>query len=158
DRVDRLYLVKTSQFVLLVQAGLLFAATASGHITVGGIVALTAVHGIVVAFNQPARLALGPSLVPPADLGPAVAVTSVIFHLARFIGPIFAGLAIVWSGVAAAFAINTLSYVVFLAALARIHIAPGDSQTAVSRSFIADIADGIRYTATHPAIGSLFFL
>src|SRR6185295_19868260 len=125
---------------LLVQASVLCALTATGHINIALIVALTAIHGIVVAFNQPARLALVPSLVPRADLGPAVAINSVIFNLARFIGPIFAGLAIVWSGVAAAFAANTLSYVVFLAALARIKIAPGETetQTAAPRSFLAD--------------------
>jgi predicted MFS family arabinose efflux permease len=160
DRRDRLSLVKTSQFVLLAQAAVLFAATASGHINVALIVLLTAIHGIVVAFNQPARLALVPSLVPRADLGPAVAINSIIFNLARFIGPIFAGLAIVWSGVAAAFAANALSYVVFLIALARIRIVPGedDAAPAAPRSFFADITEGIRYTATHPGIGTLFVL
>src|SRR5262245_54914380 len=52
DRWDRLRVVKVSQFILLVQAFVLFAATASGHINVAMIVALTAIHGIVVAFNQ----------------------------------------------------------------------------------------------------------
>jgi MFS family permease len=159
DRVDRLLVVKLSQAALLVQAGVLWALTASGHITVGLIVTLNAIHGIVVAFNQPARLALVPSLVPVADLGPAVAINSVIFNLARFIGPIFAGLAIVWSGVAAAFLINSLSYVAFLLALARIRIAPGEVDVAVpGRSFMADLRDGIRYTATHPGIGALMVL
>lgn len=160
DRWDRLKMVKTSQLILLVQAIVLFAATVSGHINVALIVALTAIHGIVVAFNQPARLALVPSLVPRADLGAAVAVNSVIFNLARFVGPIFAGLAIVWSGVAAAFLANTLSYVVFLFALARIRIVAteDDAAPAKQRSFFADIVGGIRYTATHPGIGTLFVL
>ena len=160
DRWDRLLVVKTSQFILLVQAAVLFATTASGHINVALIVVLTAIHGIVVAFNQPARLALVPSLVPRADLGAAVAVNSVIFNLARFIGPIFAGLAIVWSGVAAAFFANTLSYIAFLIALARIRIVPGEDEVApgVRPSFLADIIGGIRYTAMHPGIGTLFVL
>ena len=159
DRWDRLRVVKISQSMLLMQAIVLWAATASGHINVALIVVLTAIHGIVVAFNQPARLALVPSLVPRTDVGAAVAINSVSFNLARFIGPIFAGLAIVWSGVAAAFAVNALTYVAYLVALARIRIAPGeDDEVAASRSFIADISDGIRYTATHPAIGSLLLL
>jgi MFS family permease len=160
DRVDRLLVVKISQAALLVQAGVLWALTASGQINVGLVVALNAIHGIIVAFNQPARLALVPSLVPVADLGPAVAINSVIFNLARFIGPIFAGLAIVWSGVAAAFLINSLSYIVFLIALARIRIPPPETETAVTpgRSFMADLAAGIRYTATHPGIGALMVL
>ena len=103
DRWDRLRVVKVSQSLLLVQALVLWAATASGHINIAMVVTLTAIHGIVVAFNQPARLALVPSLVPRGDVGAAVAINSVSFNLARFIGPIFAGFAIVWSGVAAAF-------------------------------------------------------
>jgi MFS family permease len=159
DRWDRLQMVKISQFILLVQASALWALTATGQINVGWIVLINAIHGIVVAFNQPARLALVPSLVPVADVGPAVAINSVIFNLARFIGPIFAGLAIVWSGVALAFAINSLSYIVFLVALARIRIAPGETDApARGRSFFADLADGIRYTATHPGIGALMVL
>jgi oligopeptide/dipeptide ABC transporter ATP-binding protein len=68
DRWDRLQVVKLSQFVLLLQASVLFAATASGHVTVGLIVVLMTIHGIVFAFNQPARLALVPSLVAETDL------------------------------------------------------------------------------------------
>ena len=67
DRWDRLRVVKTSQTISLVQATVLFALTASGHINIGLLVALTALQGIVVAFNQPARLALVPSLVPEQE-------------------------------------------------------------------------------------------
>jgi MFS family permease len=158
DRWDRLSVIKVSQAVLLVQASALWALTASGYITVALIVTLTAIHGIVVAFNQPARLALVPSLVPQPDLGSAVAINSVVFNLARFIGPIFAGLAIVWSGVAMAFLINALSYVVFLAALSRIRLQRPDTPVARPRGFVADLRDGIRYTVTHPGIGALFVL
>jgi hypothetical protein len=35
--------------------------------TIGTLVTLTALQGVIVAFNQPAPLALVPSLVPPAD-------------------------------------------------------------------------------------------
>jgi predicted MFS family arabinose efflux permease len=111
-----------------------------------------------VAFNQPARLALVPSLVPLADLGSAVAINAIIFNTARFIGPIAAGFAIVWSGVATAFFANMLSYVVFLLLLTRIRLEPGEAKTSEPRGFLADIGDGIRYTATHPGIGPLFVL
>jgi len=68
DRWDRLRVVKTSQTISLVQATALFALTASGHINIGLLVALSAFQGVVVAFNQPARLALVPSLVAERDL------------------------------------------------------------------------------------------
>jgi MFS family permease len=158
DRWDRLRVVKTSQSISLMQATVLFGITVSGHISIGLLVALSAFQGVVVAFNQPARLALVPSLVPQADLASAVAINSVVFNLARFIGPMFAGLAIVWSGVAAAFAANALSYVVFLVALARIRVAPTAAVSAKQKSFAADLREGIRYTAKHPGIASLLVL
>lgn len=158
DRWDRLRVVKLSQAISLVEATVMWALTASGHMTIGILVGLTAFQGVVVAFNQPARLALVPSLVPQADMAGAVAINSVLFNIARFIGPILAGLAIVWSGVAAAFAFNALSYVGFLIALARIRIAPTGIAVAERRSFIADLSQGIRYTATHPGIAALLVL
>jgi predicted MFS family arabinose efflux permease len=158
DRWDRLRVVKTCQTISLVQAATLFAITASGHINIGLLVALAAVQGTVVAFNQPARLALVPSLVPAADLAGAVAINSVVFNLARFVGPMCAGPAIVWWGVEAAFAANVLTYAVFLMALARIRLAPAAHAHGKDRSFAADLREGIRYTATHPGIAALLVL
>jgi predicted MFS family arabinose efflux permease len=158
DRWDRLRVVRTSQTISLVQATVLFALTASGQMNIGLLVALTAFQGVVVAFNQPARLALVPSLVAETDLASAVAISSIVFNLARFIGPMFAGLAIVWSGVSAAFAANALSYVVFLLALTRIRVPPTVADSAKQRSFSADLREGIRYTATHPGIAALLVL
>jgi predicted MFS family arabinose efflux permease len=158
DRWDRLRVMKTSQALSLAQAAILFALTASGHINVGLLIALTIFQGIVVAFNQPARLAFVPSLVPADDLTSALAIHSIIFNLARFIGPMFAGLLIVRSGVEGAFAANALSYLAALAALGRIHTVPGTTDSAKRRSFAADLREGIRYTATHPTIASLLVL
>ena len=158
DRWDRLRVVKTSQTISLVQATVLFLLTASGHMTIGLLVALTAFQGMVVAFNQPARLALVPSLIPPSDLATAVAINSVVFNLARFIGPACAGPAIVWSGVSAAFAANAVSYLAFLLALARIRIPAAVAAPHQRRSLMADLTEGIGYTASHPGIAALLVL
>jgi len=158
DRWDRLTVIKISQTISLLQATALFWLTATGSMTIELLVALTAFQGVVVAFNQPARLALVPSLVPQADLATAVAINSVVFNLARFIGPACAGPAIVWSGVSAAFAVNAVSYLPFLAALFYIRIKPEGVRSAQPRSMMADLGEGIRYTALHPGIASLLVL
>ena len=137
---------------------LLFGLTAAHHLNIWSLIALTAFQGAVVAFNQPARLALVPSLVAERDLASAVAINSVIFNLARFVGPMIAGLVIVWSGVAASFAANAASYVVFLLALWWVRIDDAAAKATKRRNFATDFKDGIRYTATHPAIGSLLLL
>ena len=158
DRTDQLTVVRTSQLVSLAQAMVLFVLAAVHHLNIWSLVALTGFQGAVVAFNQPARLALVPSLVGDGDLGAAVAINSVIFNLARFIGPMLAGLVIVWHGVAASFAANALSYVAFLLALLWVRIDKADEEPAKRREFLTDFKEGICYTATHPAIALLLLL
>jgi predicted MFS family arabinose efflux permease len=96
--------------------------------------------------------------VPQRDLASAVAINSVVFNLARFIGPMLAGPAIVWSGVAAAFLANAISYVAFLVALARIDVASTAVERAHRGRFATELVEGIRYTATHPGIAALLVL
>lgn len=158
DRVDQLAVVKASQVVSLLQAVVLFALAAAHHLGIWDLTALTAFQGAVVAFNQPARLALVPSLVAESDLTSAVAINSVIFNLARFVGPMIAGVVIVWSGVAASFAANAASYVVFLVALCWIKIDATAAKAPKRRKFTADFKEGVRYTVAHPAIGPLLLL
>ena len=157
DRWDRLSIVKTCQTISLLQAVILCWLTAIGHMTIELLVTLTAVQGVVVALYQPARLALVPSLVPQSDLATAVSINSVVFNLARFIGPACAGTVIVWSGVWAAFAANAVSYVPFLTALFYIRVNP-DHVPTKSRSMLTELREGIGYTISHPAIAALLVL
>ncbi len=159
DRFNRLRIIGISQFLAMLQAAALCILTWTGTITIEILFALVLVHGIVMGFNQPSRLALVPSLVPRADLSTAVAINAIIFNLARFIGPALAGLLILSFGVAAAFAVNTASFVAFFVALTRIHL-PQDSvpQRVGRKSIIQDIGEGVRYAARHGGIGPLFLL
>ncbi|MCH6588823.1 MAG: MFS transporter [Proteobacteria bacterium] len=43
--------------------------------------------GAVMAFNQPVRLAIVPSLVPREDMASAIGINSLMFNAARFVGP-----------------------------------------------------------------------
>jgi MFS family permease len=95
DRADRLRVIKVAQTLIMLQALALFVLTASGGINVPLLVALVLFQGAVIGFNQPARLALIPSLVPRPDLATAVAINSIVFNTARFIGPALAGVVIV---------------------------------------------------------------
>jgi predicted MFS family arabinose efflux permease len=157
DRFDRLRMTKVTQSMNLLQALALFALTASGHITIWLLCALTALGGIIAAFNQPARLALVPSLVPRPDIVTAVAIVSIIFNLARFIGPAVAGVMIVRVGVAAAFAANAVTYAAFLFALTLLRAsypAPGRQRA----GFLREVADGMRYAGTHQGIAAILLL
>ena len=160
DRTDRLRLILFAQKLLMVQALVLFALTASGLITIEVLLGMMLFHGIVVAFNQPANKALIPSLIPRDGLPTALAINSIVFNMARFIGPVLAGVLIVSGGLSAAFAANAASYLAFLAALSRLRIDAAARMPAglSSATLLGQVADGMRYVAGHPGIGPLMVL
>jgi MFS family permease len=158
DRWDRLAVTKISQALSCAQALALFALTASGQITIGLLLALTALQGVIAAFNQPARLALIPALLPRADLASAVAINSIIFNLARFVGPALAGILIATSGASAAFATNAFTFVIFWLALARIRLTPPEVSRLERPAFMTELADGFRYIWVHPGLRPIFLL
>ena len=159
DRGNRLRIIQVSQAIACLMSAAMFVLTWSGLIEVWTLFALVLATGIVMGFTQPSRLALVPSLVPRADLSTAVAINAIVFNLARFIGPALAGLLIVTIGVEAAFGLNALSFLVFVLALTRIHLAEAQAQPArARRSILGDIVDGVAYAARHPGIGPLLLL
>jgi predicted MFS family arabinose efflux permease len=159
DRWDRLRVTKVSQALAMFQAIALFALTVTGHITIWLLLVLTAFLGVVAAFNQPARLALIPSLVPREHLPAAVAINAIVFNLARFLGPAAAGVIILTGGIAVAFAVNAASFTLFLLALSRVRIAnDAEPRVASGRNMVGELADGVRYVATHPGIAPILVL
>jgi len=157
DRSDRLRVTKISQALAMLQAAALFALTVSGLINIGLLLVLTLFGGVVAAFNQPARLALVPALVPRSDLTAAVAVNSVVFNLARFIGPAVAGLIIATVGIPFAYGVNALTFVAFLAALSRVKLLETETHPAHGK-LLTDLVAGVRYAASHVGIATVLTL
>ena len=121
---------------------------------------LTVARGTLAAINQPARLALVPSLLPREHLPAGLAVNSLGFNLARFIGPAIAGIAIPIGGVGLAFGLNALSYLVLLYALWVLDI-PKVIRPHVARGFrntLIQAGEGIDYVRRSPALGPILFL
>ena len=161
DRLDRLALIRLMQTCSMLQALALFALTALDAISIGLLLVLVLINGIVIGVNQPARLALVTALVPRADIAAAVAINSVTFNLARFIGPAVAGVLIVWVDISAAFAANALSFIAFLIVLARLRLAPEAPRAAAPRGLaglVGDAVAGMRYVLGHPGVATLLGL
>ncbi len=131
---------------VLVFAGMTFEA----------LFALSLFGGIVIGFQQPARLAITPSLVTKVYLARAVAINSVLFNLARPLGSALAGVLITTVGYAPAFIVVALSHVAIVLALLglRVEQEPMGRHSGVLR----EIAEGVRYVAAHAAIGPVLFL
>src|SRR3954452_17114631 len=77
---------------------------------------------MVQAIDLPARLAFVPGLVGREDLSNAVALNSLLFNVARAIGPALAGFLLNAAGVEWCFVVNALSYLAIIYALIRIRL------------------------------------
>lgn len=158
DRWDRLKILKAALALAFVHALVLFAFTISGALNEISLLALTSLFGIIIGFYQPARLALIPSLVTPDHLTTAVSFNAVVFNLARFIGPMFAGLVIAGPGPAWVFAINALTYIIFLIFLTRIELTEEQPVTSKHSPFLSQLHEGFTYVTAHGSIAALILL
>lgn len=117
DRVDRHKLLFVTQCCAALQAFLFALLVSSNTIQIGHVFALAFLLGLINSFDNPARQAFVPSLVPREDLPNAIAMNSLIINVARVIGPAMAGILIATIGMSFAFWINCASYVGILSAL-----------------------------------------
>ena len=157
DRVDRLRALRAVQSLNLVQAAVLAWFTLTGAITIEILLVLTALGGAVLAFGQPLRLAIVPSLVARRDLSAAIGINALVFNGARVVGPMIAALLILRFGVGWSFVFNAASFVVFLAVLSRIRLEHRERRRTARavRDMPGEIAEGYAYAARHPGIGPM---
>lgn len=155
DRVSRLRVAIACQIVQSLQAVALFVLVYLDLITIEMLFAFTLILGASAGFDQPARQSLVFSLVKREDLTAAVAINSIVFNTARFIGPAIAGIAIATWGIATAFAINAISFLAVFIALAMLRVPKEEHVSNRHMSVMADLLLGLRYTARHKILGRL---
>jgi MFS family permease len=125
DRLDRRRTLFVTQAVAMTQAIVLVLLMWTGHIEIWQIIVLSAVLGVVNAFDMPTRQAFLIDMAPNrADLPNAIALNSSMVNLSRLIGPLLGGLLIAWGGVLACFEANALSYVAVIVALSAMRDLP----------------------------------
>jgi predicted MFS family arabinose efflux permease len=117
DRFDKrrlLFFTQSTSAVLAVVLGIL---TITGTIQFWLILLVTFLDGTVLSFDQPARGALVPALVPPEDLMNALSLQSMVHNGASMLGPALAGVAVGLVGYAGNFFLNAASFLGVLIAL-----------------------------------------
>jgi MFS family permease len=123
DRWDRQRLLVATQTISMLQSFALAALTLSGHITVGAIVLLSVVQGIVNAFDMPGRQAFLFTMIENKnDLSNAIALNSSMVNVARLVGPSIAGVVIAATNEGWCFLIDGVSYSAVIVALLRMRI------------------------------------
>jgi MFS family permease len=158
DRHDRRKILMAGQSLALVQACTLWGLTLLGTINIGTLFGLSLFLGVVVAFVQPARLSMVPSLVREGDVAGAVAIGAVIFNLARFVGPALAGVLIHMFGIATAFAFNAVTFSALIVALLFIRLGPHPGIKRARTGVFREAGSGLSYAFSHPAIAPLLML
>ncbi|MDE2012360.1 MAG: MFS transporter [Alphaproteobacteria bacterium] len=122
DRVDRRRALMVTQSTAMILAAVLAALTLSDAVKVGEVIALALCMGLVNSFDIPTRQAFTVDMVGREDLRNAISLNSVMFNLARIIGPTAAGLLVAAAGEGVCFALNAVSYGAVLTSLFLIRV------------------------------------
>jgi MFS family permease len=157
DRTDKLRLVKIAQALLGLEAVVLWWFNWSGHITIGWLLGLATVNGLITAFEVPARQSLVIELVGRDDLPGAIALNSSGFNLARIVGPSIGAIIIAKLGISWCFGVNAASYIAVLVGLFMIQL-PAWTPPEHLASPIEGIREGVRYMRDTPSIRALMKL
>jgi MFS family permease len=157
DRVDKRRLLIFTQTLCLVFAALLGVLTARHVVAVWMVVILAFVQGAALSFDQPARAALVPELVPKEELFNAVSLQSIVFTGASTVGPALAGFGLAIFGYAGNFFANAVSYLGVIAALIAMRVpgTGGPMRTANPRAIREALAT-VRADAALPALMGVF--
>jgi MFS family permease len=124
DRLDRRRILIVTQLLLAAQAFLLAWLLSSGRLDLTLLYLVAAGTGAIMAFDVPAMQAFVPSLVPPAHIPVAVALTQMLHHGTRFVGPALAGALIAATSPSMALVANGLSFFAVIFSLMAIRPPP----------------------------------
>ncbi len=154
DAVDRRRLLIVTQVAMALAsiALVILALTPSPSL-----VAIYAVAFLAAGFSAvdgPTRSAVIPRLIPASQLPAAIALNQLNYQAASVVGPAVGGLLLATIGLPGAYAVDALSFVASLGALALIGPLPPISR--VTRPGLAAIREGLRYAAERPVILSTF--
>jgi MFS family permease len=147
DRWNRHRVLVITQVASMLQSVALAVLALSGIITVGEIIALQAVQGIINAFDTPARQAFVVKMVDDRnDLPNAIALNSLMVNGSRIIGPSIGGVLIAAFGEGWCFVIDAVSYLAVIASLFAMRIArerPARADTHI----LEELREGFRYVS-----------
>ncbi|GAC1530283.1 MAG: MFS transporter [Acidimicrobiales bacterium] len=118
DRSDKRRLLITTQVLEMAQSFALAALAFSSHSPLVLFYVTALAGGFMLAFDNPARRSFVAEMVPPDLMQNAVTLNTALMTSARIFGPALAGLLVVTVGYEWCFAIDGISYVAVIGALA----------------------------------------
>jgi len=150
DRFERRWTMVVADIGRGLSVAVLAAISLSPRGELIAIVVIVAFQGVAGSLFGPAESALLPEIVRPEDLVPANSLRTIVSPIAQaVVGPALGGAIIAGYGTAAAFWIDSATFVVGIAALLLMHPRPIIEATEHS-SVLAEARQGIAYVASRP--------
>lgn len=158
DRYDRKRVMVITQTTMALVATLLAVLTHFGRESRWMLYVLTGMTSAAGSFDNPARQALIPRLVPREDLPGALAMNLTMFHVGMIGGPALAGVLIAASGegtrgLAVIYFLNALSFLGVLVALVAMRASGAVDEPSAGRARPwAQLREGLRFVFTTPVM------
>jgi MFS family permease len=150
DRLDRRRLLQATQVLALVVAGGLALVTELGRPNTAEVLVCVLLTTAAGTFDQPARQALIPAMVPRAELPQAFALLNPSRELAVLTGPALAGLFIAIHGPGLMYAVDAATYGVLVVVLGVLRIPRLVSEKHLP--VLHSIVEGARFVRRRPTI------
>jgi MFS family permease len=158
DRWDRHRILVWTQVLSALQSLALAIFSFSGAITVGWVLFLQVVQGIINAFDTPARQSFVVHMVEDrADLPNAIALNSTMVNGSRIIGPSIGGIIIAAVGEGWCFMIDAISYVAVIISLLMMRV-NRDTGVRQRGSMLEELRDGFHFVARFRPVRSALIL
>jgi MFS family permease len=158
DAWDRRRLMLVTQTGMAITAAMLAWTAFRDVRAVWPVYLLAALSSSFGAFDNPARQALVPNLVPAAHLPSAISLNTIMFQTAAVAGPALGGITIATLGVGWAFALNAASFLCVIGALAAMRGVPTVPAGSDGRVTVAAAVEGLRFVFAAPLIRSTMLL
>lgn len=158
DRIDRRMLLIWTQTLAMLQSFALAALTLSHRVTIAEILALSAMQGLINAFDMPGRQSFMIKMVEDkADLSNAIAINSSMVNVARLVGPSLAGMVIALSNEGWCFTVDGISYIAVIVSLMMMRVRH-DAKGAGSFGMVSQLREGWAYVAGFAPIRDILLL
>jgi len=152
DRYNRLKISMIAQFFTCSQALTLWILTVTDMISPIGLLILMLAAGTTNALNQAARVTLVVNMVPKSIMTTAIAINSIIFNVARIIGPAIGGVIIALIGISWAFLLSTSCYIALAIIFLLLRMPSFSKQSTDDISFWKDILSGAKFIISNDGI------
>ncbi|MCE5258641.1 MAG: MFS transporter [Chloroflexi bacterium] len=158
DRISKKKILLVTQTMMMLCAAVLTVLAVTQRVAIWHIGLLAIILGIAQSFDAPARQSAAIEMVDDRkDLPSAIALNSMMFNMARIVGPAVGGIVLSSLGAVWCFALNSVSFLAVLIALAFMRF-PKQIARAQPQSVLKDIKVGLRYVGQNASVRSIILI